>query len=77
VLSIAVLYGSFCLILWLLEKFAEANIHTASSDAAIAISFGILSTVITIVGCFIGYLTLRRMSNEQVMPRKNVPRCFL
>jgi hypothetical protein len=41
-----------------------ADVAPASSDTAIAIAFGLLSTFIGLTGLFIGLLTLRAMTVE-------------
>jgi hypothetical protein len=44
-----------------------SNISLATSDSAIAIAFGLISTLISLLGVFIGYLTLRAMTLEASM----------
>ena len=44
-----------------------SNISLTTSDSAIAIAFGLISTLISLLGVFIGYLTLRAMTLEASM----------
>jgi hypothetical protein len=45
-----------------------ANKNQVSPDVAIALAFGLISTMIGLLGLFIGYLTLRAMTLEISMP---------
>ncbi|KAG4434212.1 hypothetical protein IFR05_010313 [Cadophora sp. M221] len=46
------------------EKVTPANFATVSTETAIAISFGLLSAILSLIAIYIGYLTLRVMNEE-------------
>jgi hypothetical protein len=46
------------------KKRSNNNLSQVSSDAAISIAFGLISTLIGLVGAIINYLTLRAMTLE-------------
>jgi hypothetical protein len=48
------------------QNFADKN--PVSPDLAIALAFGLISTMIGLLGLLLGYLTLRAMTLEISMP---------